>query len=178
MTFYPIRKFFFRQALKPVSAQNHHLLAWEDIHEVLLLLYDAEMSLAPEFQEVLKILLAEKKNVHTLAFVRKVSDEAKFLYDYFTSKDVKWNLVPDNALIRKFIQKKADLLIAFYPHENLTLDFIVHHSAAICRAGVYHPSKTQLFELMLKPQEAEHPINLLQMLEQTMYYLNKVNATV
>ncbi|MBX2902586.1 MAG: hypothetical protein KF872_03435 [Chitinophagales bacterium] len=168
---YRLRRFFFLQSFKEIPQQEHRLLNWNSINQVCILLPNTTAHTAAEIQEAVSSL--EKENISVSCLIFNENEKNNNPLPSFTSKDVNWHFVPKSTAIDKFTGQKADMLFAFYKHENLTLDFIVQQSKATCRIGYFDEAKTNQFEFMIKPTAGSNQ-TLLKLLTHSIQYLQKI----
>jgi hypothetical protein len=167
---YQIRKLFFLQAFRALPTQPHRLVSWAEVRQVGILLPHCEPTSTSEWRDAVNFLHKQNIAVHTLAWVREKQQQSDI--PSFSNKEVRWNFVPDSKEIKAFTEQNFHVLFAFYPHENLTLDYIVQKSKAICRIGFFHEKKTSLFDFMIK--SGNSPLPLIKLIEQSIQYLQKI----
>jgi hypothetical protein len=169
---YWLMRFFFYSAVKhrPSTKFKHQLISFAGVKSVGIV-YDGTSSTdvltAEKFADVFR-----QKNiqVEVLCFLPKEKNEiAK--PNTFSSKQVGFSYMPKSETVDQFCNKKFDLLFALFLHENLPLEFVALTSNATCRVGIYHPEKTNCFELMIKPSDKA---TLEDYLNQAITLLNQV----
>ena len=94
------------------------------------------------------------KEVTLLGFLNTKEPVADNPFPYFNKKQIRFNLVPKGADVEKFIQQKFDLLINFFPKDNLPLEYITTSSKAHCRIG-NQSQKLHCFDLIIRTPKKE-----------------------
>lgn len=169
---YRLRKFFFLQSFNTIKESEHNFVHWDNVKVVSILLSDNSATTQQELNDAIQFLTKENRVVVPLLFTEQDKvEEGKHL---FSKKSLNWCFVPQNTVVTNFCNTKSDVLFAFYKHENLTMDFIVKQSSAICRVGIFNESKIDNFELMIKPKIGENP-SLVKLIEQSIIYLQKTD---
>ncbi len=169
---YQLMRFFFYSAVKhhPSTKFKHQLISFAEAKSVGIV-YDGtaadDVSAVEKFAENFR-----QKNiqVETLAYLPKEKNTiAK--PNTFSSKEVGITYKPTGEIVEQFCDKKMDVLFALFQHENLPLEFVALTAQATCRVGIYHPEKTNCFELMIKPSDKN---SMEENLKQSITLLNQV----
>ena len=71
----------------------------------------------------------------------------------FNAKDIKWNMIPDNEQVRKFIAEPFDLLLVPDDPSLFPVRYITVMSKAKCKAGTWREQKAPIFDFMLDKAE-------------------------
>ena len=94
----------------------------------------------------------------------------------FNVKDIKWNMIPDNEQVRKFIAEPFDLLIVPDDPSLFPVRYITVMSKAKCKAGTLRNQKAPIFDFMLDQAEEndfyKFCVQMQTMLE--MFYRNNI----
>jgi len=103
--------------LKQVSQPRKHkqVISFEQAKKIGML-YDATNEQDYEMvKQYIKGIRSDHKEVFALGYVDKkqlpVSQFAQLGLDFFTKKDLRWNMIPDSLEIRNFINEQFDILI-------------------------------------------------------------------
>lgn len=168
---YRLRRFFFFQYLKRnIPQKEYALVNWDTVKHVSILLPDCSEKTIAEIDEAVRFLNKENRVTKVLVFNDNIKNTCKL--PSFNSKEISWDFIPKSAAVHQFLQDKSDVLFAFFPHENLPLEYIILQSKTTCRIGFFAEAKTHYFELMVYPT-AGKPQSLKNLIEQSIEYLKK-----
>jgi len=97
------------------------------------------------------LLEEEEKEVTVMTYLGKNKDNYDFKYDFFSAEHISiWGKI-NSPGVKKFVQKKFDLLLYLDYEPNPYLEPILVLSQAKCRVGRFgEETKNDLFELMIK----------------------------
>lgn len=168
---YQLRRFFFFQYIKKsVPLKEYALVNWDTVKHVSILLPDCSEKTITEIDEAVRFLNKENRTTKVLVF----NDDIKKTCNLpsFNSKEISWNFLPKSTAVHQFLQDKSDVLFAFFPYENLPLEYIILQSKTTCRIGFFAEAKTHYFELMIHPT-ADKSQSLKDLIEQSIEYLKK-----
>lgn len=169
---YRLMRFFFYSAVKnhPSAKYKHQLLSFASAKSIGIV-YDGtsaeDVSSVEKFVEGLR---QKSIQVETLTYLPKEKNAIP-KPNTFSGKEVGISYKPAGEIVEQFCSKKLDVLFALFQHENLPLEFVVLTSQAKCRVGLYHPEKTNCFELMIKPSDKN---SIEENLNQSIALLNQV----
>ena len=94
----------------------------------------------------------------------------------FSAKDIKWNMIPGNEQVRKFIAEPFDLLLVPDDPALFPIRYITVMSKAKCKAGTWRKQKDPVFDFMLDNAEEndyyKFCVQMQPMLE--MFYQNNI----
>jgi hypothetical protein len=82
----------------------------------------------------------------------------KLSYDYFTQKDIGWNLIPKNQFVKAFIDENFDNLIDLSIKDCFPTNYISAMSKAKFKIGRFKSENQKYYDFMLNVPE-EMPIN-------------------
>jgi hypothetical protein len=95
-----------------------------------------------------------KKDIIAMGYIdRKTplkSQYAQFGLDFFTRKDLNFQMIPVNPIVNNFINEKFDILINLNSGNCFPLQYISAMSQARFRVGRYSNGNTVFFDLMIK----------------------------
>ena len=95
-----------------------------------------------------------KKDILAMGFVDRKethkSQYAQFGLDFFTKKDLNFQMIPINPIVNNFINEKFDILINLNSGKCFPLRYISAMSKARFRVGRYSSSNTIYFDMMIK----------------------------
>lgn len=74
----------------------------------------------------------------------------RITYDFITTKDLSFNLKPNNAFVKDFINQEFDLLIDFNIDKNPTLIYITALSKAKFKIGAYDELMSEYLDFMIQ----------------------------
>lgn len=111
------------------------------------------------------------KEVELLGYVNDTKTESKTGISVFNKKNLSWAGVPRGQQVEEFALKKFDLLLACFPAENISLEYISYISHARWRVGAYANDKTFCYDLMINIGERKE---LDYLLEQMVSFLNQI----
>src|SRR5688572_4894522 len=118
------------------------------------LLYDATDE--GDFEAIktyIKGVRKEQKEIYALGFVdRKELPRTQFAQygiDFFTRKDLGWNMIPGNLTVDNFISEPYDVVINLALNSCFPLRYIAAVSKARFRVGRFDKRNTYCYDLML-----------------------------
>lgn len=118
-------------------------------------LYDA--TLEGDYESVknyVKTIRAEHKEVIALGYVdgKDLSRNqfAQLGLDFFTRKDLKWNMIPHSLEVKNFINEPFDILINFDDGNCFPLSYISAMSKAHFRIGRYSKKNLHHFDFLIE----------------------------
>jgi hypothetical protein len=95
-----------------------------------------------------------KKDILAMGYVDKKnlrkSQYAQFGLDFFTRKDLNFQMIPNNPIIKNFINEKFDILINLNSGKCFPLRYISAMSRARFRVGRYNSNSADCFDMMVK----------------------------
>jgi hypothetical protein len=95
-----------------------------------------------------------KKDIIAMGYIdRKApqkSQYAQFGLDFFTRKDLNFQMIPVNPIVKNFINEKFDILINLNSGKCFPLQYISAMSKARFRVGRYSNGNAVFFDMMIK----------------------------
>lgn len=142
------------------------------------MLYDATNEQDYELvKQYIKSIRADHKEVFALGYVDKkqlpVSQFAQLGLDFFTKKDLKWNMIPDSLEIKNFINEPFDILINLNEGNCFPLNYITAMSKAKFRIGRYHKKNLINFDMLI---EAGNSTSLSNYIKEVDRYLRIIKS--
>jgi hypothetical protein len=123
--------------------------------ETIALIFDATDR--EEFEIVkkyIKKLKENKRKVRAIGFYDGKEEptlmSSKLEYDFFSRKQLKWYLKPDDPIVENFIHEPFDLLINLCMNYKTPLLYVTALSRAKFKVGRQHPRYQPYYDLMLK----------------------------
>ena len=92
--------------------------------------------------EALALGYVDKKELPNMQF-------AKLGLDFFTKKDLTWNMIPSNIVVNNFINTPFDILINLHAEKSFPLQYISAMSKSKFRIGVFHKRNEPFFDLLI-----------------------------
>ena len=144
----------FIQETKKVN-RNREVISFQDATRIGIL-YDAtdEQDSEAVKNYVKNARSIFKKDMLAMGFVDKKvlhkSQYAQVGLDFFTRKDLNFQLIPSNAVINNFINEEFDILINLNSGKCFPLRYISAMSKARFRVGRFSKSNSVYFDMMVK----------------------------
>jgi len=143
---------FLKQVSQP--RKNRQVVSFAEARKIGML-YDATSEQDYELvKQYIKGIRTDHKEVFALGYVDKkqlpVSQFAQLGLDFFTRKDLKWNMIPDSLEIRNFIGEPFDILINLNEGNCFPLNYITAVSKAKFRIGRYHKKNLSNFDMLIE----------------------------
>lgn len=149
------------------------MIPYDQAKSIGLLFDDVEADF-PAINKFVKRLTDEGKKVRALTyFDRMQSSGYDFPFDYFTRDQVSTMGNLTSEKVGRFLDFEFDYLFCIQRHSFLPFDFILLHSKAKFRIGMYLETNADYFELMIRPLP-EH--SLEETLSQLLHYTQAVTT--
>ena len=166
----------FRQRMRLLN-KHTQVVSFEDAKKIGML-YDATNEQDYEMvKQYIKGIRSDHKEVFALGYVDKkqlpVSQFAQLGLDFFTKKDLKWNMIPDSLEIRNFINEQFDILINLNEGNCFPLNYITAMSKAKFRIGRYHKKNLNNFDFLI---EAGNSTSLTNYIKEVDKYLRIIKS--
>jgi len=120
-----------------------------------------------------------KKDILAMGFIDKkklpASQFAQYGLDFFTRADLDFRLIPNNPIVKNFIEQKFDILINLNAGNCFPLRYIAALSRSRFRVGRYDQKYTTCYDMMIH-LSAETPIK--EVIEETEYFLRKIKPQI
>ena len=120
------------------------------------LLYDAtDVRDSETIKNYVKTLRSNsKKDVLAMGFIDRKKPEAsqfaQFGLDYFSRKDLSFQMIPSDPIVHNFINEKFDILINLNIGKSFPLRYIAACSKAKFKVGCFSQSNTESLDMMVK----------------------------
>ncbi len=142
------------------------------------MLYDATNEQDYELvKQYIKAIRAEHKEVMALGYVDKkqlpASQFAQLGLDFFTKRDLKWNMIPDSLEIKNFVSEAFDILINLNEGNCFPLNYITAMSKAKFRIGRYSKKNLSNFDMLI---EAGNSTSLSNFIKEVDKYLRIIKS--
>jgi len=145
--------------------------------ETIALIFDATDK--EEFEIVkryIKKLKENKRKVRAIGFYDGKEEptlmSSKLEYDFFSRKQLKWYLKPNDPIVENFIHEPFELLINLSMNYKTPLLYITALSRAKFKVGKQHPKYAPYYDLMLS---VDDNIDLQKFIPLTEKYLNMIH---
>jgi hypothetical protein len=118
------------------------------------LLYDATDQYNFEVVKAyVKNVRNQQKDILALGYVDKKqlpqNQFAQFGIDFFTRKQLNWQMIPTTTIVRNFINEKFDILINLNNGKCFPLQYIAAVSQARFRVGRFDKKNVQCYDMMI-----------------------------
>jgi len=127
--------------------------------ETIALIFDATNK--EEFELIkkyIKKLKENKRKVRAIGFYDGKEEptlmSSKLEYDFFSRKQLKWYLKPNDPIVENFILEPFDLLINLSMNYKTPLLYVTALSRAKFKVGKEHPKYAPYYDLMLKIEDS------------------------
>jgi hypothetical protein len=105
-------------------------------------------------KKYIKKLKEDKRKVRALGFYDAKDSPAimasKLEYDFFTRKQLKWYLKPDDPIIQNFLDEPFDILINLSLHPKTPILYLVALSHAGFKVGASHKKFNPWYDLIIQ----------------------------
>ena len=158
--------------------KNGHQTVNFDAAKKIGLLYDAtDMKNFEVVKDYVKEVRSKQKEVLALGFVdKKVLPQNQFAQlglDFFTRKNLNWQLFPDSLEVKNFIREPFDIVVNLSDNTIFPLRYIAAVSKAKFRVGRFDTSSLPCYDMMI---EAAPETDLKQFIRQAEDYLRKIKS--
>ena len=120
-----------------------------------------------------------KKDILAMGFVDKKklpsSQFAQYGLDFFTRSDLDFRLIPNNPIVKNFIEQKFDILINLNSGNCFPLRYIAALSNSRFRVGRYDPKSTSCYDMMLN---LNGDTSIKEVIEETEHFLRKIKPEI
>jgi hypothetical protein len=145
------------------------------------ILYDATRESDYEsVKQYIKTVRKEGKEVFALGFVDRKelppSQFAQYGLDFFTRRNIGWDMIPANLMVNNFIQEAYDIVINLADNTCFPLRYIAAVSHARFRVGRFDKRTTGCYDLMLNIREDTGIAELLAQVENTLRLIKSKHA--
>src|SRR5689334_19187447 len=98
-----------------------------------------------------------QKDILALGYVDKKqlpqNQFAQFGIDFFTRKQLNWQMIPNTTIVRNFINENFDILINLTSHKCFPLRYITAVSKAKFRVGRFDKKNVMCYDLMIQTSD-------------------------
>jgi len=166
----------FRKELSE-NSHGHETINFDSAKKIGLL-YDAtELKNFEIVKEYVKEVRAKQKEVLALGYVdKKVLPQNQFAQlglDFFTRKNLNWQLFPESIEVANFIKEPFDIVLNLSDNTVFPLRYIAAVSKAKFRVGRFDLSSVPCYDMMI---EATPETDLKQFIKQAEEYLRKIKS--
>jgi hypothetical protein len=116
-----------------------------------------------------------KKDILAMGFVDKKklppAQFAQYGLDFFTRSDLDFRLIPNNPIVKNFIDQKFDILINLNSGSCFPLRYIAALSKCRFRVGRYDQKNTSCYDMMIH-LSGDTPLK--EVIEETEHFLRKI----
>jgi hypothetical protein len=119
-----------------------------------------------QHKEVLALGYVDRNELHNMQF-------AKLGLDFFTKKELTWNMIPQHPVVTNFINTPFDILINLHPGKNFPLQYITAMSRSRFRIGIFHKKNEAFFDLLIDVKDDR---SLKNFIDQVNHYLKIIRS--
>jgi hypothetical protein len=158
------------------NKQKHEVVGFEEARNIGLL-YDATDQFNFEvIKAYVKSIRGRQKDVLALGYVDRKelpqNQYAQYGLDFFTRKNLNWQMIPSNTTIHNFINEKFDILINL-SGKCFPLKYITAVSHARFRVGRFDKKNIHCYDMMI---EVKGEPGLKSIIEETENYLRQIKT--
>lgn len=166
----------FHQEIKKVKLKRE-VVGFEEAKKIGLL-YDATEDHNYEVvKQYVKSIRSMQKEVLALGYVDKKvlpsNQFAQYGLDFFTRKNLNWQMIPGNPIVTNFINERFDILINLNSNKCFPLRYISAVSHARFRVGRFDKKDMLCYDLMIKVN-GENGIKIF--IEEAEKYLRQIKS--
>ncbi len=166
----------FLQEIKKVKLK-HEVVGFDEAKKIGLL-YDATDDTNYEIvKQYVKTIRSQQKEVLALGYVDKkilpVNKFAQYGLDFFTRKNLNWQMIPSNPIVTNFINEKFDILINLNNNKCFPLLYISAVSHSRFRVGRFDKKDVSCYDLMIQVK-GEQGIKVF--IEEAENYLRQIKS--
>lgn len=160
------------------NSHGHETVNFDSAKKIGLL-YDATEPQNFEIvREYVKEVRSRQKDVLALGYVDKKllpqNQYAQLGLDFFTRKNLNWQLFPESLEVSNFIKEPFDIVLNLSSNTVFPLRYIAAVSKAKFRVGRFDVSSIPCYDMMI---EATPETDLKQFIRQAEEYLRKIKST-
>jgi len=153
---------------------SRQAMNYADVREVGILFNMREDANHQVLNDFVTSLRKDNKNVTALAyFERDSSNPYNFAFDFFRKKDISAFGSIKSPAVERFKNKTFDYLFCINIINFPPFDYILLHSQAKCRIGLFHEGQEADFELMIAMSANDSEAFLMQ---QMMHYVQNLKT--
>lgn len=169
----------YRLKREVVENSHGHTTVNFDAAKKIGILYDATEPQNFEIvREYVKEVRSRQKDVLALGYVDKKAlpqnQYAQLGLDFFTRKNLNWQLFPESLEVSNFIKEPFDIVLNLSSNTVFPLRYIAAVSKAKFRVGRFDESSIPCYDMMI---EANPETDLKQFIRQAEDYLRKIKST-
>lgn len=168
------------QFLQQVKKLKHkrEVVGFDDAKKIGLL-YDATDDYNYEVvKQYVKSIRSQQKDILALGYVDKkvlpANQFAQYGLDFFTRKNLNWQMIPDNPIVTNFINEKFDILINLNNNKCFPLRYIAAVSNARFRVGRFDKKNMICYDMMI---HLKGEPGIKNMIEETENYLRQIKTS-
>ena len=134
--------------------QEHEVVGFEEAKKIGVL-YDAtDESDFEVVKQYVKSVRGRQKEILALGYVDKKvlppKQFAQYGLDFFTRKNLNWQMIPANTIVSNFIHEKFDILIDLSINRCFPLSYIAAVSHARFRVGKFDKKNVMCYDMMIE----------------------------
>lgn len=101
---------------------------------------------------------------------------SKLEYDFFTRKQLKWYLKPDDSIVKNFIEEPFDLLINLSLNPKTPLVYVLALSNAGLKVGLYQKRLMEYYDLVIRSEPVPSLKDFFRLVESNLNKFDTPNA--
>ncbi len=171
-----LANFRFRQDQQKVK-HKREVVGFDEAKKIGLL-YDATDQYNFDIvKQYVKVVRSQQKEILALGYVDKKqlpqNQFAQYGLDFFTRKNLNWQMIPNNPIVTNFIQEKFDILVNLTNNKCFPLRYIAAVSHARFRVGRFDKKNVSCYDMMIQIK-GEPGIKVL--IEEVENYLRQIKT--
>lgn len=150
---------------------NRSSLNYGDARNIGIIFSVVDKEKHEAIKQFIRKLEEEGKKVTVLSYLAKGKENYEFRFDFFTESDLSfWGNFTIGSVIN-FVENNFDYLFHIDLEPNLMIENILARSKAKCRIGKFVGNVSDIYDLMIKPEDE----NIQNLIEQMHYYTRKLS---
>ena len=149
-------EYFLRKEFANIS-RNIAVTNFEEAETIALIFDATDKEEIEVVKKYIKKLKENKRKVRAIGFYdgkeEPVLMSSKLEYDFFSRKQLKWYLKPDDPIVENFMQEPFDLLINLCMNFKTPLLYVTALSRAKFKVGRQHTQYEPYYDLLLNVED-------------------------
>lgn len=170
-----LANFRFMRTMRTMKRQ-HRSITFDEARSIGILYNATNERHYETVKQYVKQLRSHHKEVLALGFVDAKQLPAmwysKLGLDFFTRKDLNWQMIPNNLYIQNFIKGKFDILLMLNIENCFPLKYLAAVTEAKFKIGRYDKKNVDIFDMMISMDEKS---TFYQFIQQVNHYLNMMS---
>lgn len=138
------------EARKAIDVQERNTVNYHQVNQIGILFHLTEDVDPEPLAQFIKKLEQDHKKLKIMTYLDHThSHPYRFYIDYFRKTDINWLGEITSPKITQFLDTQFDYLFCIETEPQPVFNIILNKTKANCRVGLFHESRTNLFELMV-----------------------------